>query len=147
MSNAELDAVLRELRRHGQDGDIRHGGKHLRVYFQGVKGRVFVTVCSSSGDANSPRIAIGHVRRALGITGARAKSTRPGRRRPRVVVPPELPREVTPGGPGLAGLERHPLMPAVLQMRADAAWRDLWVGICTNLFGAPSVAASMEMTK
>lgn len=144
MSNPELDAVLHELARHGVASTVAHGGKHLRVYFQGRHGRAFVLVGCTSGDGNAYKHSVARVRRLLGVTGGRHKSTRPGRRRPRVVAPPQMPREVTPGGPGLSGLERHKLMPTVLKMRADDAWRGLWRDICQGLFGAGSIAETVR---
>jgi hypothetical protein len=65
MKNACLDIVLAELELHGIKPELRHGGKHLRLFWMHEGRKLNTTVPASSSDWRARYAARAQVRRKL----------------------------------------------------------------------------------
>lgn len=143
----QIQAVIAELQRHGIKGRlVKQKRGHPRIYFtQDGQERFYVLPNSGSDSRRGTQNALADVRRMIGVSGAKPKSSRKKGYRPKQVEAPKAPEAITPGSAGLAGLmarmEGTPLHRKTVQMQADRAWSAIWSSACRDVCGYGSVAA------
>lgn len=118
------------LEEHGAAGvRVEQGGKHPRVIFRFEGQERFYVTAGTPGDRScgldNTRSDLRHM---LGLVPAikrvGRRRTRRHRAAPQVIRPETI--TITPGRDWTAPLQQHPLMPEVLHLRLDVAWRQLW---------------------
>lgn len=140
---SQTTAILAELRRFGVTGRVDAEHKHPRVYFETPIGERFVTCAATSSDRRSDDVALARVRRMLGVTAARPKSSRVRKHRARRVEMPPAPDCIDVKPDPYRMLDGTELMAGVLRLRLDRAWKALWREACLEATGFPSAVAIM----
>ena len=142
----QAKAVIAELAKHGIKGELRMQRRgHPRVYFMvDGKERFYVVPGSGSDSRRGVENALADIRRMIGVTAARKKSTRVRAHRPKApaVVPPAPVITVKPDP--FRVLVGTQLMRDALRLQADRAWRSLWADACLRTCGATSIAGSFR---
>jgi hypothetical protein len=147
----QIQAVLAELERHGIRGRVVRSKNHPRIYFTHQGKEQFYVVPSSGSDSfRGVKNALSDIRRMIGASGARPKSSRPkSRRQKRVDAVPAL-EAITPGPAGLqALLERMQgteLHRETVRMQQDRGWKSVWSAACREVCGYVSVTAWFRAT-
>lgn len=123
--------------------DESHKHPRILMRYQGVE-RFIITSSSPQSASDEANHAVQRARRAFGIKGGKGEQRKPRhKRKAEAPVPmPELSPD--PRHDYHEDLTQHPLYPAVLDLRLQAAFAGLWRDTCMDLFGAPSVAEAMK---
>lgn len=115
--------------------------RHPRIHFTWFGRRASITAAGTPRSASDQiNYSIQQARRALGIhgePGERRKRERKRRIKPESTPVPKLSPDPRPDFRD--DLARHPHYPAVLELRTQEAFANLWRDVCLQLFGKPSV--------